>query len=135
MPPRHAISGPREPRRSAGKPSLIARLRYRLDLALSRGSLMVIGYLAVMTLAITAAAAGIVTALHLSGVNGGPKLGFAESFWQSMLRMLGKGAFATDQRLADQSAEPDRHAGRHLPGWSADRADRRVPQPAHRSAA
>ena len=50
-----------------------------------------------ITLAITVAAAGIVTALHLSGVNGGPKLGFAEAFWQSMLRMLGKGAFAADQ--------------------------------------
>jgi Trk K+ transport system NAD-binding subunit len=100
MPARHATSAPREPRRSAGTPNLIARLRYRLDLALSRGSLMVIGYLAVITLAITVAAAGIVTGLHLSGVSGGPKLGFAESFWQSMLRMLGRGAFASDQQWA-----------------------------------
>ena len=46
---------------------------------------------------ITLVAAGILTVLHLSGVNGGPKLGFAEAFWQSLLRMLGKGAFASDQ--------------------------------------
>jgi Trk K+ transport system NAD-binding subunit len=76
---------------------VIARLRYRLDQALARGALMVMGYLAALTLAITLVAAGILTALHLSGVNGGPKLGFAEAFWQSLLRMLGKGAFAADQ--------------------------------------
>jgi Trk K+ transport system NAD-binding subunit len=77
---------------------VIARLRYRIDLALARGPLAVIGYLAVLTAAITVAAAAVLTALHLSGVNGGPELGFAEAFWQSLLRMLGKGAFASDQQ-------------------------------------
>ncbi len=76
---------------------MISRLRYRLDQALARGALMVMGYLAVLTLVITVVAAAILTGLHLSGVNGGPKLGFAEAFWQSLLRMLGKGAFAADQ--------------------------------------
>ncbi len=76
---------------------MIARLRYRLDQALARSALMVMGYLAALTLVITVVAAGILTTLHLSGVNGGPKLGFAEAFWQSLLRMLGKGAFASDQ--------------------------------------
>ena len=91
------MSSPRQSRRPPARSRPVARLRYRLDLALSRGSLAIIGYLALTTLLITAAAAGVLTALHLSGINGGPKLGFAEAFWQSTLRMLGRGAFATDQ--------------------------------------
>jgi hypothetical protein len=82
---------------------VIARLRYRLDQALARSALMVMGYLAVLTLVITVVAAGILTVLHLSGVNGGPKLGFAEAFWQSLLRMLGKGAFASDEEWSTRT--------------------------------
>src|SRR5579862_1062837 len=63
------------------RPGLYARLRYRLDLALSRGALIVIVYLTLVVLAIVVLAAAVLTALHLTGVNGGPRLGFVEAFW------------------------------------------------------
>jgi Trk K+ transport system NAD-binding subunit len=76
---------------------LWTRVRYRIDLALARGAMAVIGYLVVIMLAVILASTVILTVLHLTGVNGGPQLGFAEAFWQSMLRVLGRGSFASDQ--------------------------------------
>lgn len=85
------------PPESPRTPSFPERVRYRFDLALARGPLVVIGYLAVITVAIVLVAALLLTVLHLSGVNGGGKLGFADAFWQSLLRMLDTGTFASDQ--------------------------------------
>jgi len=77
--------------------SLTGRLRYRFDLALARGPLVVIGYLGLIMLAIILVAATLDTLLRLSGVNGGGKLDFPEAFWQSLLRVLDSGTFASDQ--------------------------------------
>jgi voltage-gated potassium channel Kch len=87
--PSTATSPP--PRRSLG-----ARLRYRFDAALSRGPSVVIGWLGVLTLAIILFSALILTLIGFSGVNGGGELGFAEAFWQSMLRIVDAGTFAGD---------------------------------------
>jgi len=48
-------------------------------------------------LAIILVAATLDTVLSLSGVNGGGKLDFPEAFWQSLLRVLDSGSFASDQ--------------------------------------
>jgi Trk K+ transport system NAD-binding subunit len=76
---------------------LVAQLRYRFDLALSRGPLIVIGYLALIVIAIVVVAALLLTAFRLNGVNGGGSLSFPEAFWQSLLRVLDTGTFASDR--------------------------------------
>jgi hypothetical protein len=76
---------------------LLAVLRYRFDLALARGPLVVIGYLALIMLAIILVAALLLTTFRLAGVAGGGKLGFAEAFWQSLLRVLDPGTFSSDR--------------------------------------
>jgi voltage-gated potassium channel Kch len=91
---RHAANRRAAPPRKA---TLSGRVRYRLDLALSRGALVVIGYLGVAMLAIILLSAAILTVLHMTGVNGGARLGFTEAFWQSLLRVLDSGSFAADQ--------------------------------------
>ena len=96
--PSSAASQP-EHRPTAGprKASVGGRLRYRFDLALSRGPLVVIGYLGLVMLAIILVSALLMTALQVTGINGGGKLDFGEAFWQSLLRVLDSGTFASDQ--------------------------------------
>jgi Trk K+ transport system NAD-binding subunit len=79
-------------------PSVRTRARYRLDLAISRGSVALIGYLGAVMVAVILVSATVLTVLRLSGINGGTRLGFAEAFWQSMLRVLGRGSFSADQQ-------------------------------------
>jgi len=88
----------REPRRRVG---LRAHLRYRFDLALSRGPLTVIGYLGLIMLVIILVSATLLSVLHLTGitVDGSDTtkpLNFGEAFWQSLLRVLDSGTFASD---------------------------------------
>ncbi len=73
-----------------------ARLRYWFDGALSRGPSVVIGWLGLLTLAVVLVSALIITVLQVTGINGGGELGFAEAFWQSMLRIVDAGTFAAD---------------------------------------
>lgn len=87
-------SRPEPPKRKAG---IVAQARYRFDLALSHGPLVIIGYLGLVTLATILIAAVLLTTLRLAGVNGGGRLGFAEAFWQSLLRVLDTGTFASDR--------------------------------------
>lgn len=87
--------------KTGSPPRLRARLRYRLDLALSRGLVVVVGYLGLTMVAIIVLAALIQTALGLVGVNGDAHgLSFGEAFWQSMLRVLDTGTMATDTHWA-----------------------------------
>src|SRR4051794_25744760 len=91
-------SGPtKEPRRHGGP---MDQARYRFDLALSRGPLVVIGYLGVVMLIVILLATVVLTVLGLSGVNGGGHLRVGEAFWQSLLRVLDSGTFAGDQHWA-----------------------------------
>jgi Trk K+ transport system NAD-binding subunit len=81
--------------------TLGGRLRYRFDLALARGPLVVVGYLGLIMLAIILLSAVLLTAFHLTGitVDGSDTthgLSFGEAFWQSLLRVLDSGTFASD---------------------------------------
>ncbi|MCU1454357.1 MAG: hypothetical protein JWN46_2503 [Acidimicrobiales bacterium] len=78
-------------------------LRYKFDLALSRGPLVVIGYLGLVMLTVILLATVVVFTLHITGINGGDKhLSFPEAFWQSVLRVLDSGTFAGDTSLASR---------------------------------
>ena len=86
-------SGTDEPRRD----SLRAKIRYSFDSGLSRGPLVVIGWLGLLTLAVIVVTAMLVTFAGLVGVNGDrQRLGVGESLWQSMLRVVDAGTFAGD---------------------------------------
>ena len=74
----------------------LARLRYRFDIALSKGPSVVISWLGVLTVAIIVFAAAVLTVFRVAGVNGGKRLGIAEAFWQSLLRVIDGGSFAAD---------------------------------------
>jgi voltage-gated potassium channel Kch len=76
------------------QPSLRQTLRYRFDALLSRGPFGVILLLLVVTLAFVVVASLIfaVAGMHY----GGDSTGFGEDFWQSMLRVLDSGTFASD---------------------------------------
>ena len=75
--------------------SVAQKVRYRFDNTISRGTLPVIGYLAALTLAFVLGAALILT-LTSTDVNGPHSSGFAEEFWQSLLRILDPGTFGGD---------------------------------------
>jgi hypothetical protein len=78
----------------APSPSLRQTLRYRFDAVLSRGPMGVIVLLLALTLAFVLLASLVFT---LAGMHyGGDSNGFAEDFWQSMLRVLDSGTFASD---------------------------------------
>jgi K+/H+ antiporter YhaU regulatory subunit KhtT len=83
-----ATSGPTRTRRQ--------RLRYRFDVALSRGPSVVIGWLGLVTLGIIALAAVVMALVSMHGVNDGGELGFGEALWQAMLRVVDAGSFAGD---------------------------------------
>ena len=76
-------------------PSLLARLRYKFDAALSRGPSVVIAYLGVITLAVILLASLVLTVFQLKGINGEPqKEGLLENFWLAMTRVLDPGTFS-----------------------------------------
>lgn len=80
------------------RPSLAARLRYRFDTALSRGPIVVVTWLGLLTLGLIVLTAFVLILFNLSGVNGDAKgLGFWEALWQSMLRVVDAGTFAGDK--------------------------------------
>jgi hypothetical protein len=71
------------------------RLRYRFDNALARGPMVIILYLAVLSLVIMVVAAVVALVLDFTfGGAVGNSLG--EQLWQSMLRTLDAGSFAAD---------------------------------------
>lgn len=73
------------------------RLRYRFDAALSRGPAVVIGWLGLVTLGVILITAVVLAVFGMSGINGDAgSLGFAEAFWQSLLRVVDGGSFAGD---------------------------------------
>jgi voltage-gated potassium channel Kch len=78
----------------APSPSLRQTLRYRFDAVLARGPLGVILLLLLATLGFVLLASLVFT---LAGMHyGGDSQGFGEDFWQSMLRVLDTGTFASD---------------------------------------
>jgi voltage-gated potassium channel Kch len=73
-----------------------ARVRYRFDTQLSRGPIAVISWLAVVTLVIVLIAAAVLTVFNIAGVGGESHNDLAQSFWQSLLRVLDTGTVAND---------------------------------------
>lgn len=91
-----SLGGP--PQRKVQQAGLGAKLRYKFDLALSRGPLVVIGYLGLVMLSIIVVASVIIWAFQLKGINGGAKIGSPfDAFWQALLRVIDSGTFAGDQ--------------------------------------
>jgi Trk K+ transport system NAD-binding subunit len=87
-------AGPESPsNRSRG--GRLAVLRYRFDNALSRGPLIVIAYLALLSLAIVFVTALIATLASFQFGGGNGKT-FPEDLWQAMLRTVDAGSFAAD---------------------------------------
>ncbi len=83
--------------RPTSTPTIGQKLRYRFDNALARGAGVVIGWLALLTLAIFVVAGLAFWAFGLDGVNGeGPVPNPAEGIWQAMLRVVDAGTFAGD---------------------------------------
>ena len=79
---------------TAGGSSLRTRLRYRFDNALSRGPIVVIAYLGVLTLAAIVVAGLIAILFGLTFGDGDENL--FEAIYQSLLRMLDPGTFSGD---------------------------------------
>ena len=73
----------------------VAKLRYRFDNALARGPLVVIAYLALLSLAIVLVTAVVAAAARFT-FGGGNDGSFAENVWQAMLRTVDAGSFAAD---------------------------------------
>jgi voltage-gated potassium channel Kch len=83
---------------SASTTSKVSQLRYRFDLALSRGTSVVIAWLAVLTLIIILLAALVLTIFRLKGINGEANhAGLIENYWLSMTRVLDAGTFTGDK--------------------------------------
>jgi voltage-gated potassium channel Kch len=80
------------PRRRIG---LVARLRYRFDTAMSRGTGIVILWLAGITFGLVFLAALVLTVFGI-GVNEDKTPSLLERFWQSLLRILDPGTFSGD---------------------------------------
>ncbi|MCU1397213.1 MAG: hypothetical protein JWN62_322 [Acidimicrobiales bacterium] len=79
----------------AGSPSLLARMRYRFDAALSRGPSVVIAYLGLITVTVILVASAILTVFQLRGINGvDNKEDLLENFWLAMTRVLDPGTFS-----------------------------------------
>ena len=79
------------------KRGLRARIRYWFDNGLSRGPVVVIGWLLLLTLGVIIAAALIDTAFGFVGLNDQEEgTRFYESMWQSLLRVVDPGTFAED---------------------------------------
>jgi voltage-gated potassium channel Kch len=74
---------------------LVARLRYRFDTAMSRGTGIVILWLAAITFGLVFVAALVLTVFAI-GVNEDKTPSLLERFWQSLLRILDPGTFSGD---------------------------------------
>ena len=82
---------------------LRARLRYWFDSGLSRGPAVVIGWLVLLTLAVIVVAATIDNLFSFVGVDDREEgLGFVESMWQSLLRVIDPGTFAEDSEWSSR---------------------------------
>lgn len=79
------------------KPSVRARFRYWFDNLISRRPSAIIAWLGAFTIFLVLIAALVVTLARLHGMDGGEQpLGFVESFWQNLLRILDPGTFSDD---------------------------------------
>jgi len=80
---------------TAFRKSVGQRVRYRFDATISRGTLPVVGYLALLTFALVFGAA-LLLAITGTAINEDEHPGLGEAFWQSLLRILDPGTFSGD---------------------------------------
>jgi Trk K+ transport system NAD-binding subunit len=85
------VRGPRQ----STKKSFVTKLRYRFDNAMSRGPLVVIAYLGIVSLAVMVLTAIIAVIGQLTFAGGNART-FPEELWQALLRTLDSGSFASD---------------------------------------
>ena len=83
------------PRARGRKVTVGDRLRYRVDNAFSRGTRVVILWLAAITAAIVLTATLVLTVFR-AAVNNEKHVGALEAFWQSLLRVIDPGTMASD---------------------------------------
>jgi len=79
------------------KASFRDRLRYAFDTTMSRGPVALIGWLALLSLALIAVAAAILSLANIRPGSEGERLGFFEAAWQSLMRTLDAGTMGGDQ--------------------------------------
>src|SRR5687768_3018332 len=72
------------------------QLRYRFENTLSKGTIAIIGWLALVSLAIVVLAALVLAVLSIGQDGESHPYGFFEGMWQSMLRTLDPGVVAGD---------------------------------------
>jgi voltage-gated potassium channel Kch len=72
-----------------------ARLRYEFDKTMAKGPIALIGWLALISLAIIIVAAALL-AVTRAAQDGGEPLSFGEGFWQSLMRTLDSGTMGGD---------------------------------------
>ena len=77
------------------KAGIVARLRYRFDTAMSRGTGIIILWLAAFTVGLVFVAALVLTIFGI-GINADKTPSLLERFWQSLLRILDPGTFSGD---------------------------------------
>src|SRR4051812_25275450 len=76
---------PESRKRAMKKTSLRARLRYQFDKSMAGGTIALIGWLALVSLAIIIVAGSFVAATGIAP-EGGEPLSFAEASWDSLMR-------------------------------------------------
>jgi Trk K+ transport system NAD-binding subunit len=81
---------------TSNSPPLGARLRYAFDNALTRGPMVVIAYLAALSVLVIVVSAVVATAIGLT-FGGGRDQSLLEGVWQTMLRTIDAGSFAADE--------------------------------------
>jgi voltage-gated potassium channel Kch len=72
-----------------------ARLRYAFDKSMAAGPIALMGWLAVISLAVIVAAAAILALLRIAP-EGGDSLSFGEAMWESLMRTLDSGTMGGD---------------------------------------
>ena len=72
-----------------------ARLRYEFDKTMAKGPIALIGWLALISLAIILVAAALLAITRVAQ-DGGEPLSFGEGFWQSLMRTLDSGTMGGD---------------------------------------
>src|SRR5258706_12995329 len=77
------------------KASLPDRLRYRFDNIMSRGTIALIGLLAVLSTMVIVVVSIFVTTVGIAP-EGGENLSFVEAVWESLMRTLDSGTMGGD---------------------------------------
>src|SRR4029079_10007058 len=87
------------------------KLRYWFENTLSKGTVAIIGWLVLLSLALVALAGLVLAAMHVGAEpeDRAHEYGFFEGMWQSMLRTLDPGVVARDNRWRVSTHRLTRH--------------------------